>query len=294
MASKPLIIASLIGASIGVPYAISQTKNAGSATITPLPSTHGTVALPAPPQPAYGGSAVAAPAINHSGAVAPPLGTAGLSNSASTPRSPSAEQALRFDVTKEWVYQNWDRKSTGPTDVGLFAVRVPLVSGTQTASLAGSLTYYFNNQNQVEHISFRGRTGDPSRLIHFLRGQYQFQPAASPTGEQVYQVADRGGVQSELRARSESLVTSASPLGTYVVELELARPGSERYLPPRPSGLDIPQTPDAVQSPSAEQAANSTTTAGASEGSGSGSYFDRVRYATPQEASQVLWKRWPN
>ena len=58
----------------------------------------------------------------------------------------SVAQVLRFDVTKEWVYQNWSRKSTGPTDVGLFAIRVPLVMGTQMTSLAGSLTYYFDAQ----------------------------------------------------------------------------------------------------------------------------------------------------
>jgi hypothetical protein len=289
MASKPLIIASLIGASIGVPYVTSQTKTAasGDATVASPPAgCTATTAAAAPP--------VAAPPIL-------PAATASAATPATpaapvtlpSPRSPSAEQALRFDVTKEWVYRSWDRKTTAPTDVGLYAVRVPMVSGTQAASLAGSLTYFFNAQGQVEHISFRGRTGDPSRLVRFLMQSFQLVPVAAPTGEQLYQVADRSGIQSELRIRPESVANSTSPHGSHSVELELARPGSERYLPPRPNGLHIPQTPDAVQPPPTE-AANSSAVSAHSTDAGGDSYFDRVRYANPQEASQVLWKRWPN
>jgi hypothetical protein len=200
---------------------------------------------------------------------------------------------LRFDVTREWVYRSWDRKSAGPTDVGLFAVRVPLVSGTQSASLAGSLTYYFNTQNQVEHISFRGRTGDPSRLIRFLMQTHQFQPVAAPTGEQVFHVTDRKGVRSELRTRPEPIVASASALGSHTVELELARPGSKRYLPPRPSLLNIPQTPDAIAQAHAD-AAKPNASSGADDANSSGNgYLDRIRYATPQEEGQARL-RWPN
>jgi hypothetical protein len=224
----------------------------------------------------------------------PPIATTAATPAAPVSRSPSADQALRFNVTKEWVYRSWDRKSTGPTDVGLYAVRVPLVSGTQASSLAGSLTYFFNTQNGVEHISFRGRTGDPARLVQFLIQNYQMQPVAAPTGEQRYQVADSGGVHSELVVRPESIVSRARPFGSYVVELELARPGSERYLPPRGTGLVIPQTADSVAKP-AEASAPTDSSAASSSASGSGgSYFDKVHYATPNEESPLQWKRWPN
>jgi hypothetical protein len=189
-------------------------------------------------------------------------------------------------VTKEWVYRSWDRKSSGPTDLGLFAVRVPLVSGTQSASLAGALTYYFNTRDQVEYISFRGTTGDPSRLVRFLTQNYQFQPVSSQPGEQVYQVADSGGVHSELRTRPVSVVASTAPYASYTVELELAPPGSERYLPPRGPFLNVPQSA-AAETPIPAAEAGDANAAGSS-------YFDKVRYATPQEASQSLWKRWPN
>jgi hypothetical protein len=193
------------------------------------------------------------------------------------------------------VYRSFDRKSTGPTDLGLFAIRVPLVSGTQSASLAGSLTYYFNLQEQVEHISFRGRTGDPSRLVRFLMQNYQFQPLPSQPGEQVYQVADRGGVKSELRLRPEPIVKTAGSHGAHSVELELARPGSERYLPPRGPFLNVPQTPDVALSASAASAnAGAQTGATADAAKPGAGYLDSIRYATPQEEGEANRMRWPN
>jgi hypothetical protein len=190
---------------------------------------------------------------------------------------------LRFDLTKDWVYRAWARKSTGPTDVGLLAVRVPLVTGTHPAALAGSLTYFFNSAGQVEHISFRGRTGDTTQLLNFLVQTYEFERAEAPIGEQIYHVQRGRRLQSELRTRPEAVVWTTSQHRSIAVELELARPGSRRVLPPRPSSLDIP--------PAATAAATPSDAAGSES---SDSYFDDVRYATPQEEGQVLWRRWPN
>jgi hypothetical protein len=106
-------------------------------------------------------------------------------------------------------------------------------------------------------------------------------------GEQVYQVRRRGRVQSELRMRPAPVLDSKSPHSSIAVELELARPGSRRFLPPRGPNLAIPQ----VASPPAPAATESAKATGESV---SGSYLDKIRYATPQEEGQVLWKRWPN
>ncbi len=203
----------------------------------------------------------------------------------------SIDQVLRFDVTKEWVYQNWDRKSTGPTDVGLFSVRVPLAMAPQIYSLAGSLTYYFNAQGQVEHISFRGRTGDTTQLVQLLTATYQLQRVASPTGEQVYQVQYDGQIQSELRTHPEPILYLNSPNQSVAVELELARPGSSRVLPPRPTGFENVAMQAAAAAPPAAATTEQTGNGPDSKGS---SYFDKVRYATPQEQKQVIWQRWPN
>jgi hypothetical protein len=194
------------------------------------------------------------------------------------------ETVLRFDLTRDWVYQNWDRKTTGPTDVGLMAVRVALVSGTELTSIAGSLTYFFNEKGAIEHITFRGRTGDATRLVEFLKRTYLFEAVASPIGEQVYRVMRSSKVHSELRIRPEPVLRSGTPHGNILVDLELARPGTNRFLPPRNPTLPLPQV--AATPPATEGAAAAT---GSVE-----SYFDKARYATPQEEGQVLWRRWPN
>jgi hypothetical protein len=201
----------------------------------------------------------------------------------------SVDQVLRFDITKDWVYRNWARKSTWPTDVGLVGVRVPLVTGTDIGALAGSLTYYFNAPGQLEHISFVGRTGDSTPLVSFLARTYRFQWSAAPVGEQLYQVKSGDRVQSELRTRPEAVLWTTAPHSSIVVELELARPGSKRFLPPRVPTLEIPQVAS-----STPPAATTNEGSAPSSSDSAESYFDQIRHATPQEEGQVLWKRWPN
>jgi hypothetical protein len=204
----------------------------------------------------------------------------------------SVQQFLRFDVNKQWVLQNWTRKSTGPTDVGLFSIRVPLVMGGPTMqALAGSLTYFFNEQGAVEHISFHGRTGDASPLIQFVTHYYQFQQVRSPIGEHVYQVQSGEGVQSELRTRPESVLKSSAPQQSVAVELEFARPGSPRLLPPRGPSLVVPQAA-APPLDTTQPAAGATDSMSDSIKKAAGNYWDQVRYATPGEEAQML-RRWP-
>ena len=289
--SRLLILAGLLGATIGVPYLVSHSgsRTAPSDQPTGVPPTAKADAAPPP--------ATSPPAATNAEPARTPVPSPGsLIYDSPAPlegaRFHSVDQVLRFDVTKDWVYRNWARKSTGPTDVGLFAVRVPLVTGTQMTSIAGSLSYYFNAQGQVEHISFRGRTGDTTQLVNFLARTYQFQRVEAPIGEQLYQVKRGRRVQSELRTRPESVLWTTSPHGSFAVELELARPGSKRLLPPRTPNLQIPQSASTVPpTPSANDAASGPAETAGVPG---GSYLDKLRHATPQEEGQVLWKRWPN
>lgn len=293
MTSRPLMIAAALGASIGVPYVMSHKPASPGAAPPAAASAPSTVSSWLPwsttgPTATVTGVSTArgAPAVGQ-----PPL--LPTSPVADTVRLHPVETVLRFDLTRDWVYSSWERKSTGPTDVGLLAVRVALVSGTDISSIAGSLTYFFNDRGGIEHISFRGRTGDSRRLVEFLTRTYHFAPVASPTGEQVYQVASGDKVQSELRIHPESVILSSSPRASVVVELELARPGSTRSLPPRAPALQIPQTAGA---PPPQAAAGKTTAADAESSITSSvkSYFDQSRYATPQEESQLQRMRWPN
>ncbi len=311
MASRPLIIATLLGASVGVPYLTSKSQS-GKPAATPAPTAAGSAS--------FGSPSAATTMPLQTPFAAPPLAPAptpattqlvGATNGQGTPiiaapavvnrpaingtQFTSIDQVIRFDVTKEWVYQNWDRKSTGPTDVGLFGVRVPLAMSPQMWALAGSLTYYFNTQGQVEHISFKGRTGDATQLVQLLMSRYQFQPAQSLAGEQVYQAQYNGQVQSELRTHPESVMWLNTANQSVAVELELARPGSIRVLPPRPTGFEelaATQAQQQSQQAAAAQAEATEKSAAAAKSSGD-SYFNKIRFATPEEQSQVIWQRWP-
>lgn len=302
MASRPLILATLVGASIGASY-LGSNSTTGKNGTTPTPNTTNSfysattqttqaTRLPAVGTPVATGTPIAngsTVGLNNASTNSP-----GLSgNMTRSTLFTSVAQVLRFDVNKEWVYRNWDRKTTGPTDVGLFAVRVPLVMAPRMNAMAGALTYYFNVNDQVEHISFHGRTADTTELVQLLTTTYHFERAAAPTGEQVYQVLYDGQVQSELRTHPEAVLWSNSPNQSIAVELELARPGSERVLPPRPTGFQIPQGAPPVTQSNSSAAAASPPQPSASATSSSGSFFDKFRHATPQEQTPLVSNRWP-
>jgi hypothetical protein len=278
--SRLFIIAALLGVTIGLPYVLDRLTSKGAPGTSSPPPLSATSIVPA--------SGTSPDAQVHANPLLGPGAFGANTVQLEGTRFQSVEQVLRFDITKEWVYQNWSRKSTGPTDVGLFAVRVAVVTGTHLGAVAGSLTYFFNAYGQVEHISLRGRTGDTSPLVSFLMRTYGFQWSPAPVGEQILQVKRGERIQSELRTRPESVVSNSSPHSSIAVELELARPGSARFLPPRTPKLEIPQV------------ASSSTPAdtGGADSNSSGSslepYLDKFRYATPQEEGQVLWRRWPN
>jgi Family of unknown function (DUF6690) len=287
MASRPVIIAGLLGASVGVPYLASHAPAVLKTTQTSQQKASEAAVQPGSMYPAMPVSTTVGSTLATPGATYYPAYPAAGAQSDGA-QFTSVGQVLRFDITKDWVYQNWSRVLTGTTDVGLFSTRVALVMRPQLSALAGSLTYYFNAQGQVEHISFRGRTGDTTPLVQFLTQSYQFQRVESPVGEQVYQVEGNGGVQSELRTRPESVVRSNAPLQGIVVELEFARPGSERVLPPRGPFLNVPPAP------ATEAGAAESQSAGSSGKSAASSYFQQVRHATPDEEHQLMDRRWPN
>lgn len=290
MMSRLLTVAMLLGVTIGLPYLASRvSSNRSTAVVTPIEATPAPAGSPGNTSPPPASTLSAAPVEGPGSLIytspAPLEGT----------RFHSIDQVLRFDITKDWVYRNWARKTTWPTDVGLVGVRVPLVTGTDIAALSGSLTYFFNAQGQLEHITFRGRTGDSTALVNYLTRTYQLQWTSSAIGEQLYQVKQGQRVQSELRTRPEAVLWATSPHNSVAVELELARPGSQRFLPPRAIGLDIPPAATTASSASTQSASDSSSTpVGAGGPSSWSEYWDSLRYASPQEEDQVLWRRWPN
>lgn len=141
-------------------------------------------------------------------------------------------EVLRFDISPEWVYQRWSRKTTALADLQFNGVRVPLVTGTGVDDLAGSLTYYFNHDRQPERIVFQGRTGDARKVIALVTQRFNLLPQrAFHPGEQLYQLRWNEMAMSELKIRPASVVWASAPHANYEVSLDLQRPGAARYLP---------------------------------------------------------------
>ncbi len=160
-------------------------------------------------------------------------------------RTHELTDVLRMDVTPTWVYRRWARKSTQLAELDMHGVRVPLVTGTDADDLAGSLTYYFDANGQVQRISFRGRTGDPSRLVALVISKHGLRPRPPEvSGEQLYQMTWNGRAKSELRIRPVSMMWAGTPHTNFEIELELQRKGTNRYLnrtAKHPFSLDLPQ-----------------------------------------------------
>jgi hypothetical protein len=210
MIPRATIFVTALGAVIGVPYVLSHmnTKSSGSGPTKSIFAKLGDIGAPSTVRPAP-----APVAQNEKVEIY------------------SLAQVLRSDITTEWVYSHWHRKSAGLADPGMFGIRVPLVTGTLPGDLAGSLSYYFNNRNRLQRISLRARTGNPTQIINLVVQRFGFRPQPPRTpGEQLYQVVHNNKVKSELRVRTEPVLSTSSPNKNYSVVLELEDPTSNRYL----------------------------------------------------------------
>ncbi len=242
MFSRVLGIPVMLAAAVGVPYVVSNGVNldslmpSGSSAEapTPKPSADDVVAqlhkAKTRPQLSPGTGATLYPNETHVEGMA----------------AMSLSDVFNFGVTKEWIYRNWSRKSTALSELGLFGIRVPLVTGTQIHDLAGSLTYFFGNDGRVHRISFHGTTGDTTQLVTLVAQYYGLRPQYTAiAGEQVFQVRRNNQVFSELRTRPAPVLWSSSPHDSFSVELELQHPQVQTPLPPR--RIPLPETPTPTQ-----------------------------------------------
>ncbi len=235
MLSRAVLAPTLLAASVGVPYAVTNPPDWDALSESSVASYFTT-------ESEKEGAAVAPSATLSSRSNEPPRLKPPGSNASVYPLAMPVEgkpavslaEVLRMDVTKEWVYSRWPRKSTGLADLNDYGIRVPLVSGTRLTDLAGSLTYRFDAYGRVRRISFRGRTGDTTELVNLLVQKYQLQ--RQPTtiiGSQLYQVRRGEGIISELRTQPAAVLWSNSPHTSFDVELELQHPNG-MPLPPKP------------------------------------------------------------
>ncbi len=138
---------------------------------------------------------------------------------------PSLSEVLRFDVTVEWVMQRWPRVSTGLPFLQLQGYRVPLVTGTTVADVAGSLTYYFSAQQRVERITFHGTTGNPSSLITVLNQYHFVRRLTNDPGLVLYETVDASNRPAgTVKIRSARVVRADQPYSRFEVDLVIDRP----------------------------------------------------------------------
>lgn len=295
---KPVMLAGLLGAAVGVPYVVDQSDKWAPSVSADAPAATAELGSQAPngqQLTASGLPTLPSPGDHLYRSPAPLEGV----------RTHSLGEVLRMDVSKEWVYSRWARKSTGLADPELFGIRVPLVSGTRMTDVAGSLTYYFNRQGQVERIRLAGTTADTTELVNLVAMRYGLRPAPPRlAGEQLYRVERNGVSESELVTRPESVLWATSPHDSFSVQLEINRPGSGRFVQQKPlqlPGVDTPTPADPLlgqQSrpagkpvfpgetlvPSSETAAAKAAESGATEAASSA-----VPKKTPKPAL-----RWPS
>lgn len=88
-------------------------------------------------------------------------------------------EVFDFGISPDWVKGRWKRVSTSPGCEGLHGLRVALVTGTNVWDLHGSLTYYFDKNQQCQRITFQGWTGDAAPMIRMLKEKHGFKAEAT-------------------------------------------------------------------------------------------------------------------
>ncbi len=245
LSTRTLAVPTLLAASVAVPYVATNApewRTQWNAPANPATTTA------ASPFPLTAGGATLRPTAT---LAAPPAGPGATLYPTPAPLEGTPTHALaevlRMDVTKEWVYQRWPRKSTALAELDLYGVRVPLVTGTQLYDIAGSLTYFFAADGRVQKISFRGRTGDTTQLVGLVTQRYGLQAQSTlAAGEQLFETRRGADVLSRLRTRPASVLWASSPHDSFSVELDLQDPASARPLPPELAPLPTVPAPAAA------------------------------------------------
>ncbi len=138
-------------------------------------------------------------------------------------------EIFRFDITADWVKRRWSRVSTNAGDTGLRGLRVAVVTGLNSWDLHGSLTYYFDAQQRLQRITFRGWTGDPDRLVQMLTSAYEFRPQPSLLAG-FYVAQKRRDPIGALLMKEPPIVSADNPREQMALILEINNPAGKMTL----------------------------------------------------------------
>lgn len=139
------------------------------------------------------------------------------------------EEIFRFDVNQTWIKQRWKRVSTSPGDRGLHGLRVALITGTNSWDLHGSLTYYLDSSQRVQRITFRGWTGDPTKLVNLLTQRYQFSPQQTHWAG-FYIAQKRRTPTGGLLMQHPTVIQTDNPVQQVAIVLEINNPAGKSVL----------------------------------------------------------------
>jgi hypothetical protein len=138
-------------------------------------------------------------------------------------------EVIRFDISPGWVTSRWPRVSTVRSESGMTGMRVPLVTGTQLKDIAGSLTYFFDENYRVQRVSFQGYTGDPRPLTMLVTQAFHLQPDRTSDGY-LYVARWNGTPTSVMRIRHTAVVRAGSNHTPFEVNMEINRPSYQYRL----------------------------------------------------------------
>ncbi len=164
-------------------------------------------------------------------------------------------EIFNFDITPAWITSRWSRVSTHAGPPEFQGYRVPLLTGLRRGDLAGTLTYCFNGQQELQRLAFRGTTDDPSRLIALVTARFGFKARKAPTpGQQQYEIRWNGYTGSRLNIRMAGVIDTQTPKRRYSIDLEINLP-------------DVPPSwhQAAVSKPASEQPVRQAETTSAAE-----------------------------
>jgi len=141
------------------------------------------------------------------------------------------EEIFRFDVNPTWIKQRWKRVSTSPGERGLHGLRVALITGTNSWDLHGSLTYYLDTSQRVQRITFRGWTGDATKLVNLLTQRYEFRPQQTHWAG-FYIAQKRRTPTGGLLMQHPTVIQTDNPVQQVAIVLEINNPAGNSVLSP--------------------------------------------------------------
>jgi hypothetical protein len=138
----------------------------------------------------------------------------------SAPSVHDLRDVLRFDVTPQWVTENWDRVSTVRAERDLVGMRVPLVTGTTVEDFAGSLTYYFDAGHRLKRLTLHGQTGSDRAIVAHVTQAFGMRPEPH-LGAGMYLLRWNAKPMNVLRITHAPVIRADEPFAKLIVEMEI-------------------------------------------------------------------------